>query len=73
MDTGLLEYNQWDYEIVLKDRTNLTFRKIYTLNGQELAALKEWLDDMLKKEYIRPLISEAGYPVIFIKKKNRKL
>jgi hypothetical protein len=28
---------------------------------------------MLEKEYIQPLISTVGYPIIFVKKKNSKL
>ncbi len=49
------------------------FHKIYSLLPMELDALREYLNDMLRKGHIRPLTSKAGYLVIFIPKKNGKL
>lgn len=39
----------------------------------ELRTLKEYLQDMLRKGYIRISKSSARYPVIFMPKKNEKL
>ena len=39
----------------------------------ENLALKEFVKENLKKGYIQPSQSLAGYPVLFIPKKNRKL
>ena len=41
--------------------------------AKELEALLEYLEKNLKKGYIKPLISPAGYPILFILKKDRKL
>jgi hypothetical protein len=38
-----------------------------------LEALREYIDKMLQKGFIRRSKSPAGYPVLFIPKKNRKL
>ena len=39
----------------------------------ENLALKEFIKENLKKEYIQPLQLLVGYLVLFIPKKNRKL
>ena len=39
----------------------------------ENLALREVVKENFKKEYIQPLQLLAGYPVLFILKKNRKL
>ncbi len=67
------KYSKWDYAINLIDEVTPMFYKIYSLLPMELDALREYLNNMLCKGYIRPLISKAGYPVIFIPKKNGKL
>ncbi|RFU77263.1 reverse transcriptase domain [Trichoderma arundinaceum] len=73
LETGLPEHSEWDHEIVLKDGASPKFHKIYNLNETELKFLREWLDDQLKKGYIRVSTSSAGYPVMFVPKKNGKL
>lgn len=73
LDTGIPQHNQWDHEICLHDGTNPTFSRIYPLNQTQLEALREYLDEMLAKGYIRKSTSEAAYPVMFVPKKNGKL
>jgi transposase InsO family protein len=73
LDTGLPEHSRWDHEICLKDGATTKFHKIYNLDETQLATLREYLDDKLAKGYIRPSKSEAGYPVMFVPKKNGKL
>ena len=73
LETGLPLNTEWDHEIELKDGKNPTFHKIYNLDQNELKTLREWIDDQLRKGYIRPSKSSAGYPVMFVPKKNGKL
>jgi hypothetical protein len=73
LETGLPEHSQWDHEIWLKDGTSTTFHPIYNLNEAQLHELKSYLEEMLRKGYIRISKSEAGYPVMFVPKKNGKL
>ena len=49
------------------------FYKIYPLILNEIKVLNKYLNKMLEKGYIQPLIFTVGYPIIFIKKKNSKL
>ena len=44
---------------------------IYSLSPGELQELQIYLDSNLQKEYIHKSTSEAGYPVIFILKKDK--
>ena len=49
------------------------FYKIYPLTLDKIEVLDKYLDEILEKGYIRPLISIVEYLIIFIKKKNSKL
>jgi hypothetical protein len=49
------------------------FRKIYNMSQIELEALKNYIDEMLAKGFIRSSSSPAGAPVLFAKKKNGAL
>jgi len=40
---------------------------------KEHEALQEYIDKNLKQEYIKLLTSPAGYPILFVFKKNGKL
>ncbi|RYP29017.1 hypothetical protein DL767_006943 [Monosporascus sp. MG133] len=73
VETELPEHNEWDHEIVLKDGKTTTFYPIYNLNQQELHALREYLEDKLRKGHIKRSKSPAGYPMFFVPKKNGKL
>jgi Reverse transcriptase (RNA-dependent DNA polymerase) len=46
---------------------------IYSLSEKELQVLREYINENLKKGYIRPSISLARYPVLFVPKSNGKL
>src|ERR1700735_3026279 len=73
LETGLPEHSRWDHEITLQPSKEPKFHKIYNLNETQLQALREYLDENLKKGYIRPSQSPAGYPILFVPKKNGKL
>ncbi|KAG5718803.1 hypothetical protein E4T56_gene2697 [Termitomyces sp. T112] len=66
-------HRSYDHQIDLEEGTSPPFGKIYNMSEIELQALKEYLDDMLGKGFIRPLISTAGAPVLFAKKKDGSL
>jgi hypothetical protein len=69
----LLKYEKWNHEIVLEPRIKPTFELIYLLLAKELKVLKKYLDENLRKGYIRPSTFPAGYSLLFIPKKNGKL
>jgi hypothetical protein len=70
---ALPKHKPWDHEIRLEPGKEPGFQSIYKLSEEELTALREYIDTMLKKGFIRRSESPAGYPVIFARKKNGKL
>lgn len=62
-----------DCKIVLQKDATLHYGPVYPMSEEESKVLKEYLDDMLKKKFIRPSESPAGYPVLFQKKKDGSL
>uniref|UniRef100_A0A8H7K2I8 RNA-directed DNA polymerase n=1 Tax=Bionectria ochroleuca TaxID=29856 RepID=A0A8H7K2I8_BIOOC len=73
LETGLPEHSQWDHEISIIEEGEPAFHKLYNLTEPQLQTLREYIDDMLAKGYIRLSTSSAGYPVMFVPKKNGKL
>lgn len=55
------------------DAEIVPFGPIYNLSETELEALREYLDENLKKGFIRPSESPAGAPILFVKKKDGSL
>ena len=49
------------------------FGKLYNMSEKELKALKDYIDNMLGKGFIRSSNSPAGAPVLFVKKKDGSL
>ena len=69
----LPEHRDWDHEIPIEEGKKPTYGPIYALSETELKALREYLDKNLKKGFIRPSMSPAGYPILFVPKKDGKL
>lgn len=70
---ALPKHQPWDHQIKLMEGKEPTFGPIYQLSEIELKALDEYLKVNLAKGFIRPSTSSAGYPILFIPKKNGKL
>jgi hypothetical protein len=73
IDDALPAHQSWDHEIPLEPGKQPKFGPIYSLSRDELQVLDEHLKKNLKKGYIRPSESPAGYPVMFVKKKDGTL
>ncbi|PSN58870.1 hypothetical protein BS50DRAFT_443945, partial [Corynespora cassiicola Philippines] len=57
-------------EIALQKEKHPTFKPIYSLLEKEFILLRAYINENLKKKFIRELTSEAEYLIIFISKKN---
>ena len=57
----------------MKDKTKPKFYYIYPLNNNKLKVFRKYIEENLKKGYIRPSQSSIGYPILFILKKDSKL
>ncbi|KAF4306721.1 hypothetical protein GTA08_BOTSDO05973 [Botryosphaeria dothidea] len=69
----LPKHQPWDHEIPLKPGTKPAYKPIYSLSAKEMEALREYIEKNLERGYIRPSTSSAGYPILFVPKKNGKL
>jgi hypothetical protein len=54
-------------------KKKLKLQHIYSLSEKKLTVLREYINENLKKRYIRLSISPARYPVLFVSKLNGKL
>jgi hypothetical protein len=55
------------------EKKELKLQYIYLLLEKELQVLREYINENLKKRYIRPSTSLTRYPVLFVLKLNGKL
>ncbi|GKV53537.1 hypothetical protein SLEP1_g60058 [Rubroshorea leprosula] len=60
----------WDHKIPLVPNAKIPFGPLYKQSASELATLKEWIDKMLRKGWIRKSTSQAASPTIQVPKKN---
>lgn len=63
----------YDHAIDLVPGAVPSYSKIYPMAPNERTALKEFIEENLRKGYIRPSKSPAAAPVFFIKKKDGSL
>ena len=61
----------WDYAIDLKKIFKPKKRRIYPLSRNKRKEVQNFIEDQLRKGYIRPSKSSQMLPVFFIKKKDR--
>jgi hypothetical protein len=66
-------FRPYDHKIDLEDGSSVPPGRVYNMSTVELQALKDYLDEMLNKGFIRPSQSPFGAPVLFIKKKDGSL
>ena len=62
----------WDHMIELKDMFKPKKGRLIPLSHEEQEEVSAFIDDQLKKGYIRPSKSEQTSPVFFVPKKDRR-
>jgi len=62
-----------DHHIHLEEGSKPVFGPIYNLSETELQVLKEYIEENLRKRFIRPSTSPFGAPVLFVKKPDGSL
>jgi len=60
----------WDHAIDLKEDFNASKAKVYPLSKNERDEVQEFVEEHLRKGYIRPSKSQQTSPVLFVGKKN---
>jgi hypothetical protein len=61
-------HRPYDHEIKLMEGKTPPFGPLYAMSREELKALIEWIDENLKKGFIRPSSSPAASPILFVMK-----
>jgi hypothetical protein len=69
----LPKHSPYNCAIELQDGAQPPFGPIYNLSQTELAALREYSDENLSKNFIQHLKSPTGAPILFVKKKDGSL
>jgi len=69
----LPQHQPYDCGIELQEGAQPPFGPIYNLSQNELAALRDYLDENLAKNFIRHSKSPTGAPILFVKKKDSSL
>ena len=60
----------WDHAIDLKDEFVSSKAKVYPLSRNERDEVQKFIEDHLRKDYIRPSKSQQTSPVFFVEKKD---
>ena len=68
----MLIRKMWDHVIELKERFMLRKEKIYLLLREERGEVHKFINEQLRKGYIRPLKLPQTVLVFFVGKKNGK-
>ena len=68
----MLTRKMWDYAININEGFVPRKEKVYLLLREEREEVHKFIDEQLKKEYIRLLKSPQTVPVFFIAKKDSK-
>jgi hypothetical protein len=71
--TALPAHKPWDHEIILEEGKEPTFGPLYKQSARERDETKKYIDENLKKGFIRKSQSKVAHPVLFAPKKNGKL
>lgn len=69
----LPQHRPYDCGIEIQKDAQPPFGPIYSLSQNELAALRDYLDENLAKNFIQHSKSPAGAPILFVKKKDGSL
>ena len=72
-DQALADHQPWDHEIPIQEGKAPSYMPIRQLGEQEQKELREYVDTNLRRGYIRPSKSPAGYPILFVPKKDGTL
>ena len=69
----LSAHQSWDHRILIIEDKISEKTSIYSLSSEKLEALCTYLNENLKKRFIRKSQSLTGYSILFISKKNKTL
>ncbi len=69
-EMSLSEYKSWDHEISLLNDKQSKWMSLYSMSEDQLKKVRTYLDENLKRGFIRSSKSLTEYLILFISKKN---
>ena len=70
---ALFKHQTWDHEIIFELSKTFTFEFIYALFEKKLRIFRKYLNENLKKKFIRKSQLLTKYSILFVFKKNETL
>jgi len=68
----LLKYKSWNHKISLLKKKQSKWMSLYSMSENQLKKVWNYLDENLKKKFIRSLKSLIDYSILFISKKDEQ-
>ncbi len=69
-EMSLSEHKPWDHKIPLLNDKQPKWMPLYPMSKDQLKKVRTYLDENLKRGFIRSSKSSAGYSILFVSKKN---
>jgi len=69
-EMSLSEHKSWDHKILLLNDKQSKWMSLYSMSKDQLKKVKTYLNENLKREFIRSSKSSTEYSILFISKKN---
>ncbi len=69
-EISLSEHKPWDHKIPLLNDKQPKWMPLYSMSENQLKKVKTYLDENLKRGFIRPSKSLTEYSILFVSKKN---
>jgi len=69
-EMSLSEHKSWDHKILLLNDKQPKWMPLYSMSEDQLKKVRTYLDENLKRGFIKPSKSLTGYSILFISKKN---
>ncbi len=69
-EMSLSKHKSWDHEVLLLNDKQLKWMSLYSISEDQLKKVKTYLDENLKREFIRSSKSLTEYLILFVSKKN---
>ncbi len=67
---SLSEHKSWDHKISLLNDKQPKWMSLYSMSEDQLKKVRTYLDENLKRGFIKPSKSSAEYSILFVSKKN---
>ena len=68
----LLKHKSWNHKVSLLKKEQSKWMSLYSISEDQLKKVWNYLDENLKREFIKSLKSLINYSILFVSKKNNR-